>query len=143
MTFNRLHAVISQPMVNIKWAVFRLLMLVSRLEFSSALKMKAEAYVPLKRPAFSELHGVTTHKTVLSVKNKLFLCLITHKAMMTYGDTVVQLHVFFISALDVDEWSASSTGRFIPGGYPLDMKLDGPPDMDTEAKGKIFVSTGN
>jgi hypothetical protein len=51
----------------IKWAVFRLLMLVSRLEFSSALKMKAEAYVPLKRRAFLRpTRGQNTKNCTLS-----------------------------------------------------------------------------
>jgi hypothetical protein len=77
--------------------------------------MRAEIYVPPKRRAFSELHGVRTQNTALSAKNKLFLGLIKYKAMRPYGIIQVGFHVFLISALDGDEWFASRTGCFTSG----------------------------
>jgi hypothetical protein len=61
--------------------------------------------------------------------------------MMTCGNTVVQLHVFLISALDVDG-QLQAPAALPPARYPFDVKLDGSPDMDTVAKSKL-VSAGN
>jgi hypothetical protein len=50
----------------------------------------------------------------VSVKVKLSLCLTKHHAMKTYWGEETQLRAFLNSALDIGEWSASSSGRIIP-----------------------------
>jgi hypothetical protein len=39
--------------------------------------------------------------------------------MKAYGGVVVQIHIFLTSAPAEGEWSASRSGRFIPGKEPL------------------------
>jgi hypothetical protein len=50
--------------------------------------------------------------------------------MKAYGGADVEIHIFLTSALVGDEWSASRTCCFTPGGtspwYPLDRRLGGP-----------------
>jgi hypothetical protein len=51
-------------------------------------------------------------------KIKLSLCLNKHYAMKTYGEVKVQIHSYFTSTLDRDEWSVSRPGRFTPREKP-------------------------
>jgi hypothetical protein len=43
---------------------------------------------------------------------------IKHYVMKAYGGADVEIHIFLTSALVGGEWSASRTGRFIPGKEP-------------------------
>jgi len=45
----------------------------------------------------------------------MFLLSAKHHAVKAYGGVKVQFHVFLISALDEDEWSASPPGKELPG----------------------------
>jgi hypothetical protein len=49
------------------------------------------------------------------VKVKLSLCLTKYYAMKACGQVDLQIHIFLTSPLVGGEWSASRTGRFIPG----------------------------
>jgi hypothetical protein len=55
---------------------------------------------------------------------------IKHYAKKAYGGVDVKIHVFWISALDAGDWTASRSGLITPGEraprYPLDRKLGGP-----------------
>jgi len=57
------------------------------------------------------------------------MCLITQHAMNVYGTVEVQLHVFWTSALNGDEWSVSRPDRFtlenISPRNSMDRRLSG------------------
>jgi hypothetical protein len=60
------------------------------------------------------LHGLPYSNFKGKVKLSLCFFLTNHHAMKTYWGVEVYLHIFFISALDGGEWSASRPGLFNP-----------------------------
>jgi hypothetical protein len=63
--------------------------------------------------------------------------------MKAYGGVDVCVHIFLISALAGDEWSASRTGRFTPGTYYVDRNLGGPQSRSGRRREeKILYFTG-
>jgi len=70
------------------------------------------------------------------------LCLTKHRAVKAYGRVEVQLHVFLTSALDGDELSDSSPGRFTfgertPGTHQIGGWVGPRAGLDAVTKRKI------
>jgi hypothetical protein len=58
------------------------------------------------------------------IEVKLSLCLIKHDALETWG-VEVQLHTFFTSVLNGDEWSHQRSGHIIPWNGPSNIRWIG------------------
>lgn len=107
-------------------------------------------FIIKKSPCYSTLRKSWTWENVVNFTKKYGKVVFTRylgQAMNTHGVVEVQLHYFYTSALDGDEWLALRPGRLTPMGMttpcPLDRRLDPRGGLDIEVGDKSFAPTGN